>query len=111
MAGHLTDDGTMDTVIKCDICGEETRYSYQIDGGDDTYDEWVRGCIADFDRDHMCPVENEDDDNDVIDEETGWGQDTGDDDDEYPTRDTGSYRNGYRTFRNGTEREDFGSDR
>ena len=33
------------------------------------------------------------------------------DDDEEPTRDTGTYRGGYRKFRDGTEREDFGSDR
>jgi len=32
-------------------------------------------------------------------------------DDEPEGKDTGRYANGYRTFRNGTEREDFGADR
>jgi len=34
MAIQLTDDGTMDTVLKCSKCGEEMRYNF--DGAEDT---------------------------------------------------------------------------
>lgn len=70
MAHSLTDDGTMDTVIKCDECGHETRFNYDgpgdglADGGtpytdaecEQMYDEYVAECIAECDADGcaMC---------------------------------------------------------
>lgn len=64
----LTDDGTMDTVLRCSDCGEEFRYNY--DGGvehdgdnDDTrtdeqmYDDFVEWAIEDADSDHDCNVD------------------------------------------------------
>lgn len=74
--GGLRDDGTMDTVIGCDRCGEQMRYTYSPGPGDDDsvfndeesaklYDDWVRGCIDDFDETHVeespeCYEEQED---------------------------------------------------
>lgn len=57
MSAHLGDDGTMDTVICCDECGEEMRYMYDPDpqGGQvESYDEFVEWAISDFDEDHEC---------------------------------------------------------
>lgn len=70
MSGKLSDDGTMDTVIVCEHCGEEARYTYdppQRDGIEDQRDAdergvderlymaWVYDCIEDFDESHECP--------------------------------------------------------
>jgi hypothetical protein len=35
MAIELTDDGTMDTVLRCSDCGEEMRYNYDPEGTDE----------------------------------------------------------------------------
>jgi hypothetical protein len=67
----LGDDGTMDTVIVCDGCGEEIRYTY--DAGpddddppmsdedrytawisDDRYTAWIAECKVDAADDHQC---------------------------------------------------------
>ena len=34
MSIHLTDDGTLDTVLRCDECGEEFRYDSDVFGGE-----------------------------------------------------------------------------
>ena len=56
---ELTDDGTLDTVLRCSICGEEMRYNY--DGGDideetsaPSYDSFVDWAIEDAEADHEC---------------------------------------------------------
>ena len=64
-AARLIDDGTMDTVVVCPECGEEQRYSYAIGGPDqvqgeepaESYDEFVKWAMADFDGEHECPEE------------------------------------------------------
>ncbi len=81
MAIELSDDGTMDTVLRCTDCGEEFRFSY--DGPDeqpdtsewtdgerdwfertgeypedraaDAYDAFVDWAIEDATNDHECP--------------------------------------------------------
>lgn len=76
MAGQLSDDGTMDTVISCPVCGEEKRYDLvswaevaladryperDMDGSHYTcsdedaerdYREFVEWAISDFDEEH-----------------------------------------------------------
>lgn len=74
MAFILTDDGTMDTVVRCEHCGEEVRFNYDPTGNNpeprdyDTpkdiatrneqnrwlYDAWVAECIEDAKGDHEC---------------------------------------------------------
>jgi hypothetical protein len=71
MAIELTDDGTMDTVLRCSECGEEFRFNYANSGADEAnaetelsdadheahYDEWVQSCIEDAEADHACDDE------------------------------------------------------
>jgi transcription elongation factor Elf1 len=68
MSIDLTDDGTLDTVLRCSECGEEFRFNY--DGGMepstdedqpdreqdalDAYDDFVDECIAEVETDHVC---------------------------------------------------------
>lgn len=62
MSSHLGDDGTMDTVIRCDECGAEMRYLYdgEPQGGQvESYDEFVEWCISDFDKDHECEPDDD----------------------------------------------------
>jgi RNase P subunit RPR2 len=55
MAFKLSDDGTLDTVVTCEDCGEEVRYNYGYDAPKDlTYDEWVEWCLKDAAEDHEC---------------------------------------------------------
>lgn len=65
MSFHLTDDGTLDTVVRCSECGHEDRYTYDPCGpdadmcpDDDTadrqYREFVADCIEQSEEDHMC---------------------------------------------------------
>ena len=67
MAFYLTDDGTMDTVVCCENCGQEERYNY--DGGafadedddidDETaYDEFIAYALEDAEDTHECDKEN-----------------------------------------------------
>ena len=50
MAICLTDDGTMDTVIRCDACGKEYRFNFQTSDIEESRrenppDEWIEcGC-------------------------------------------------------------------
>lgn len=52
---YLIDDGTLDTVIRCE-CGREHRFNFEPDwesdgevihDSSDEYDEFVEDCIAD----------------------------------------------------------------
>jgi len=61
---ELTDDGTLDTVLRCTECGEEFRFMY--DGATDTadedaavaaYDAFVDECVADATDEHECGVD------------------------------------------------------
>ena len=62
---YLTDDGTMDTVLRCGDCGEEFRYNY--DPTDDAldfnespepgYDAFIAWAIEDTESDHECEQE------------------------------------------------------
>lgn len=49
----LGDDGTMDTVIICDDCGEELRYNYSGETGE-TYDEFLEWAFEDAESEHEC---------------------------------------------------------
>lgn len=87
MAITLTDDGTMDTVLRCDECGEEFRFNWDGAPSDDDnadelaalkdanptfsenalrevldemlYDEWVDSCIAEIEAEHECHSEDD----------------------------------------------------
>ena len=63
MAIELTDDGTLDTVLRCSDCGEEFRYTFDIDtqdaydGHSDTaYDAFVEWAIKDATEQHDCAL-------------------------------------------------------
>lgn len=59
----LTDDGTLDTVLRCTDCGAEMRYVF--DPGDDRcpepkfdpYGEFVEWAIEDAENHHECEEE------------------------------------------------------
>lgn len=47
---YLSDDGTLDTVIVCDICGREHRFSYDGTFDDaDTVEETAENAAAAYD--------------------------------------------------------------
>ncbi len=50
----LTDDGTLDTVLRCDTCAEEFRFNFDSSGD---YDAWVEECVAEVSDEHTCEVE------------------------------------------------------
>lgn len=57
---ELTDDGTMDTVIRCSKCGEGIRFTYAFGPDDDqTYDDFVDECLELAAREHECQGELE----------------------------------------------------
>jgi hypothetical protein len=56
---YLTDDGTLDTVLRCDECGEEIRYSSPYDANEPfNRDEWIDEIIADEELEHVCNEES-----------------------------------------------------
>jgi len=62
MAFYLSDDGTLDTVVVCEACGDEVRYTYQPDGDEDEVDgylDFVEWCLKDADEDHQCAQSGE----------------------------------------------------
>jgi hypothetical protein len=74
MAICLGDDGTLDTVLYCDECREEFRFSYGsygghffelcshgglMDGCPRCYDEWVDDCVIAVQDEHECPDSSE----------------------------------------------------
>lgn len=66
MSIELTDDGTMDTVLRCTECGGEMRYNYDNDietpveaepfGWQARYDAFVEWAIEDAENEHECPA-------------------------------------------------------
>jgi hypothetical protein len=71
MAIELTDDGTMDTVLRCSECGEEFRFNYssgpeEANAETETsdadaeahYDEWVASCIEEMEAEHECSTDD-----------------------------------------------------
>lgn len=68
MSFHLTDDGTLDTVVTCDHCDAQERYTYagQDNGGDGCqhtpssddcaacYTEWIEWVLEDAAEVHDC---------------------------------------------------------
>lgn len=80
MAFSLTDDGTMDTVVRCDECGEEVRFNR--DGADDAdlkpccalcipegcpncYGAYVDECCNYAAEDHQCSASDEPDEDSI----------------------------------------------
>ena len=84
MSIHLTDDGTLDTVLRCDECGEEFRFNWDgcepnedritqmMEGtatysralaeeydANEQYQAWVEDCIAEIKEEHECHAEAE----------------------------------------------------
>lgn len=60
MAIVLTDDGTLDTVLRCTECGEELRYHCGPDEeATQTYDEFVEWAIKDAESDHACDIDED----------------------------------------------------
>jgi hypothetical protein len=66
MAFELTDDGTLDTVVRCTECGVELRYKYDSSDADtvdpddngDAYDAFVAWAIEDAEQVHVCESED-----------------------------------------------------
>ena len=64
MAFYLTDDGTLDTVVRCEHCGHEERFNYDpspdpfdIDpnaDADTLYDTFIDACCERAAEDHEC---------------------------------------------------------
>lgn len=62
MTFRLGDDGTLDTVVVCEDCGHEDRYTFAAtDPGpndnrtdDEAYQDFVSDCLRDSDADHEC---------------------------------------------------------
>lgn len=64
---RLSSDGTMDTVLVCNECGQEARYTYMPDEACDSpegdseeeaeqhYEDFIAWAIEDFDSEHECP--------------------------------------------------------
>lgn len=60
MTFSLTDDGALDTVVKCDTCGEEKHFNY--DGTTEAsteeieacYQAWVEGLCTGAAATHLC---------------------------------------------------------
>ena len=68
----LGDDGTLDTVIVCDQCGEKFRFNYSNDDPDnidmtdeESYDAFVEQCLEDAADVHNCDTPLEPDDEDI----------------------------------------------
>lgn len=57
---HLTDDGTLDTVVVCDTCGREHRFNFEPswyvseDEAAAEYDAFTDECIADVNETCEC---------------------------------------------------------
>lgn len=73
MAFYLIDDGTLDTVVKCDGCGEEVRFNYDgmepVVPGEDAYsdeeldahyDAFIKWAIESASQDHVCGEDTDD---------------------------------------------------
>lgn len=59
---RVGDDGTLDTVIVCNRCGEEMRYNYDGDSELETYDDFVDfvdWALEDAADSHTCDEDGE----------------------------------------------------
>ena len=54
---HIVDDGTLDTVVRCDDCGGEERFN--IEGFDDDEDR-IDAALFMADEDHECYEDGDD---------------------------------------------------
>ena len=63
MAIELTDDGTLDTVLRCSECGGEIRYNFGASSefadddqsNESAYNDFVKWAIEDAESEHECP--------------------------------------------------------
>lgn len=79
MAFELSDDGTMDTVVRCAECGAELRYTFSGDAHTSEcadasecacYDTFVDECIEDAESEHECnPEPSEPEEGDITTED------------------------------------------
>lgn len=79
MSFTLQDDGTLDTIISCDDCGAEMRFTFAAsdwelapgETNDDAYTAFVEECISDCESDHECEPQDdsEPDDDDLVTED------------------------------------------
>ena len=53
----LVDDGTLDTVLECDVCGERMRFTLAPVGYDLAYPEFVSWAIDSARFEHHCTAE------------------------------------------------------
>lgn len=51
MSFELVDDGTLDTVVECEVCGFQARFS---DFDSDNRDEFIEWCKKDAEENHEC---------------------------------------------------------
>jgi len=51
---YLGDDGTLDTVLVCEDCGAERRYTFMPDSDEDTYADFVAWAFEDAEEEHIC---------------------------------------------------------
>lgn len=60
MSFRLGDDGTLDTIVVCEDCGTELRYSYALSeqcDDNESYDDFIKWAIADAEEEHSCGVD------------------------------------------------------
>ena len=85
---ELRDDGTMDTVIGCEKCGEEMRFTFQDDhdhpGKRRSYNDFVKECIKEFDEEHECPEEDDTETGDDFDIAMADAEEVNDLSEDYP---------------------------
>ena len=56
---ELIDDGTLDTVLRCRICGGEERFNTHAMaevGDDGPVEEWIDLCVEDATIYHECQI-------------------------------------------------------
>ncbi len=52
----LVDDGTLDTVLQCDVCNEQMRYNFD---GEKNMQGFIAWAISDAHEAHVCYGEEE----------------------------------------------------
>jgi len=52
----LDDDGTLDTVVRCDACNEEFRYTYEGGPDEQAYDDFVAWALDDAAQEHEAAL-------------------------------------------------------
>ena len=53
----LVDDGTLDTVLECDVCGERMRFTFAAAGDSLSYSEFVDWAMDNARFGHHCTAE------------------------------------------------------